>query len=214
VTPYSAIAVLRGSLAPDGAVVKRSAASPALFTHSGRALVFEHVDDLNRQLDDPDLEVTPETVIVLKNGGPIGGPGMPEWGHIPIPGVLQAAGVDDMVRISDARISGGSHGMMIVHVAPESAVGGAIAAVETGDTIALDVDAGRLDLEVDSREIERRLADRPPVVPAFRRGYEALYLDHVLQANEGCDLDVLRRRSDEEPSDYPPGLMSGWVLGD
>jgi len=104
--------------------------------------------------------------------------------------------------------------MMIVHVAPESAVGGAIAAVETGDTIALDVDAGRLDLEVDSREIERRLADRPPVVPAFRRGYEALYLDHVLQANEGCDLDVLRRRSDEEPSDYPPGLMSGWVLGD
>jgi dihydroxy-acid dehydratase len=194
-------------------VVKRSAASPELFRHRGPALAFEHVDDLNRQLDDPELEVTSDTVIVLKNGGPVGGPGMPEWGHIPIPGRLKDS-VDDLVRISDARISGGSHGMMIVHVTPEAAVGGPIAAVETGDVVSVDVDAGTLDLEVDQREMDRRLDERPPREPAYRRGYEALYLDHVLQADRGCDLDVLVHRPDEPPVDIPLGLMTGWVLGD
>ena len=214
VFPWSAIAVLRGSLAPDGAVVKRSAASPELFRHRGPAFAFETVDDLTEQLDDPDLDITPDTVIVLKNGGPVGGPGMPEWGHIPVPGKLRAAGIEDMVRLSDARISGGSHGLMIVHVAPEAAVGGPIGAVETGDMIDLDVHGGRLDLEVEAREIERRLAARPPHEPAYRRGWEALYLDHVLQADMGCDLDVLRARDDEPPVDYPRGLLAGWVLGD
>jgi dihydroxy-acid dehydratase len=112
-----------------------------LFKHKGPALVFEHVEDLNRRLDDPDLDVTPDSVIVLKNGGPVGGPGMPEWGHIPVPGKLRAMGVEDMVRLSDARISGGSHGLMIVHVSPEAAVGRPIAAVENGDIISLDVEA-------------------------------------------------------------------------
>jgi dihydroxy-acid dehydratase len=214
VRPWSAIAVLRGSLAPDGAVVKRSAASPGLFRHRGPALAFESVEDLSAALDDPELDVTPETVIVLKNGGPVGGPGMPEWGHIPVPGKLRAAGVDDMVRISDARISGGSHGLMIVHVAPEAAVGGPLAAVETGDVIDLDVQAGRLDLDVEPREIERRLAARPVREPDYRRGWEAVYLEHVMQANEGCDLDILRARADDAPSDMPHGLLEGWVLGD
>ncbi|MCY7301907.1 MAG: dihydroxy-acid dehydratase [Thermoleophilia bacterium] len=214
VFPWSGIAVLRGSLAPDGAVVKRSAASPALFRHRGPALAFETVEDLAEQLDDPDLDVTPDSVIVLKNGGPVGGPGMPEWGHIPVPGKLRAAGVEDMVRVSDARISGGSHGLMIVHVAPEAAVGGPIGAVETGDMIDVDVHAGRLELEVEAREIERRLDARPPHEPAYRRGWEALYLQHVLQADTGCDLDILRARDDEPPTDHPRGLLEGWVLGD
>jgi dihydroxy-acid dehydratase len=211
--PYSAIAVLRGSLAPGGALVKRSAASPALFRHRGPALAFETVAELNDQLDDPGLAVTPETVVVLKHGGPVGGPGMPEWGHIPIPGRLQDA-VEDLVRISDSRISGGSHGLMVVHVTPEAAVGGPIGAVETGDIVSLDVEAGRVELEVEQREVERRLADRPPREPAYRRGYEALYLEHVLQADRGCDLDVLVHRADDPPSEVPLGLMSGWVLGD
>lgn len=211
--PSSAIAVLRGSLAPSGAVVKRSAASSTLFRHRGPALAFENVQDLIRQLDDDALDVSPDTVIVLKHSGPVGAPGMPEWGHIPIPGKLQRV-VSDMVRISDARISGGSHGMMIVHVAPEAAVGGPIAAVETGDVIVVDVDAGILELEVEQREIERRLAERPPFERSYRRGYEAIFLDHVLQADRGCDLDVLVYRDDEPPSDIPSGLLSGWVLGD
>lgn len=214
VSPVSGIAVLRGSLAPFGAVVKRSAADPRLFRHKGPALVFEHVEELNRRLDDPDLPVTPDSVIVLKNGGPVGGPGMPEWGHIPVPAKLRAMGIEDMVRLSDARISGGSHGLMIVHVSPEAAVGGPIAAVETGDIISLDVDAGILDLEVPPEEIARRLAARPNPAPAYRRGYEKLFLDHVLQAHEGADLDVLRKLPGESEPELPRGLISGWMLGD
>jgi dihydroxy-acid dehydratase len=214
IKPWSAIAVLHGNLAPHGAVVKRSAASSDFFRHRGPALVFESVDDLNRRLDDPDLDVTPESVIVLKNGGPVGGPGMPEWGHIPVPGKLRAAGVQDMVRLSDARISGGSHGLMIVHVAPEAAVGGPIAAVENGDVIAVDVDAGRLDMEVSAEEIARRLAARPSRPPRYRRGWEALYLDQVLQADEGCDLKILRKLPGEYEPELPHGLISGWMLGD
>ncbi len=214
VSPVSGIAVLRGSLAPNGAVVKRSAADPRLFKHKGPALVFEHVEDLNRRLDDPDLDVTPDSIIVLKNGGPVGGPGMPEWGHIPVPGKLRAMGVEDMIRLSDARISGGSHGLMIVHVSPEAAVGGPIAAVENGDIISLDVEAGLLELEVAPEEIARRLAARPKHKPHYRRGYEKLFLDHVLQAHEGADLDILRKLPGEREPELPRGLMSGWMLGD
>jgi dihydroxy-acid dehydratase len=214
IRPQGALAIVRGSLAPDGAVIKRSAAAPELMNHRGRAFVFENVEDLADRLDDPDLDVTPDSVIVLKGAGPLGGPGMPEWGHIPIPGKLSKAGVDDMVRISDGRISGGSHGAMVVHVAPEAAALGPIAAVQTGDMITLDVDAGRLELEVERGEIERRLAQRPRTSRHYRRGYGALFLDHVLQANEGCDFDVLRRLDDEDDSDLPLGLLKGWVLGD
>jgi dihydroxy-acid dehydratase len=214
IRPQGALAIVRGSLAPDGAVIKRSAAAPELMKHRGRAYVFESVEDLADRLDDPDLDVTPDSVIVLKGAGPLGGPGMPEWGHIPIPGKLSKAGVDDMVRISDGRISGGSHGAMVVHVAPEAAALGPIGAVQTGDMITLDVDAGRLELEVEPGEVDRRLAERPPASRHYRRGYGALFMDHVLQANEGCDFDVLRRLGDEDQSDLPLGLLKGWVLGD
>jgi dihydroxy-acid dehydratase len=214
VSKESAIAVLRGSLAPDGAVMKRSAADPALLRYRGPAFVFESVHDLTRQLDDPDLPITAEHVIVLKGGGPVGAPGMPEWGHIPIPGKLVAEGVTDMLRISDSRISGGSHGAMVVHVAPESAVGGPIAAVQTGDIIHVDVDLGLLDLEVDEAEVSRRLAERPPPPRHYRRGYGAIYLDQVEQADRGCDFACLRALPDEEPPNLPLGLLEGWVLGD
>ncbi len=211
---YSGIAILHGSLAPDGAVIKRSAASPALFRHRGPAYVFDDVRDLSDRLDDPDLPVTPDSVLVLRGAGPLGAPGMPEWGHIPVPGRLEDAGVSDMVRISDARISGGSHGTMIVHVSPESAVGGPIAAVRTGDVIALDVDAGRLDLEVDDREIARRLMQAPPPPVHFRRGYGVLFSEQVLQADQGCDFRCLRGIDPAERDDLPLGIIKGWVLGD
>jgi dihydroxy-acid dehydratase len=214
VHPESAIAIVRGNLAPDGAVVKRSAADPALFQHRGPAFVFESVHELSAQLDDPDLAITADSVIVLKGGGPIGAPGMPEWGHIPIPGKLVAEGVTDMLRISDSRISGGSHGAMIVHVAPEAAVGGPIAAVRTGDMIRVDVRAGELELEVEPAEIERRLAERPAPVRHYRRGYGSIYLDQVEQADRGCDFACLRALPDEEPPLLPLGLLEGWVLGD
>lgn len=216
VSPRSAIAVVRGSLAPDGAIIKRSAADGQLLRHRGPVLAFEDVRELAKQLDDPDLPVTPETVIVLKGAGPLGGPGMPEWGHIPVPGRLRHAGVQDMLRISDGRISGGSHGAMVVHVAPEAAALGPIGAAETGDVVSIDVDAGRLDLEVPEREIARRLAARAPATRHYRRGYGAMYLDHVLQASEGCDFDFLRRLPDDasDGDDTPLGLLEGWVLGD
>lgn len=212
--PNSAIAVMRGTLAPDGAVIKRSAADPALFSHRGPAYVFEDVHELTARLDDPDLDITADHIIVLKGGGPVGAPGMPEWGHIPVPGKLVAEGVIDMLRISDSRISGGSHGAMIVHVAPEAAVGGPIAAVQTGDMIRVDVENGILDLEVDPAEIARRLAARPAPPRHYRRGYGAIYLDQVEQADRGCDFACLRALPDEEPPDLPLGLLEGWVLGD
>jgi dihydroxy-acid dehydratase len=214
VSPESAIAVLQGNLAPGGAVLKRCAADPKLFQHRGPAFVFEDVRDLAARLDDEDLPITAEHVIVLKGGGPIGAPGMPEWGHIPIPGKLVAQGVQDMLRISDSRISGGSHGAMVVHVAPEAAVGGPIAAVETGDIICVDVERGELHLEVSAEEIERRLAARPAPPQHFRRGYGAIYLDQVEQADRGCDFACLRALPDEEPPRLPLGLLEGWVLGD
>jgi dihydroxy-acid dehydratase len=207
------IAVVRGSLAPDGALVKRSAASATLLRHRGPALVFEDVYDLAARIDDPSLDVTPETVLVLRNAGPKGGPGMPEWGQLPIPRKLLEQGVTDMVRVSDARMSGTAYGTVVLHVAPESAAGGPLRAVEDGDPIALDVEAKRLDLEIPAAELERRLERLGPPSPAYRRGYGALYVEHVLQANEGCDFDFLRARPGEEPEREPLGLLSGWVGG-
>lgn len=214
VHPESAIAVLKGNLAPDGAVIKRSAADPALFSHRGPAFVFEDVYQLNESLDDPDLPITAEHIIVLKGGGPIGAPGLPEWGHIPIPGKLAAQGVTDMVRISDARISGGSHGAMVVHVSPEAAVGGPIAAVETGDMIFIDVDNGILGVEIDDAEMARRLAARPATKRHYTRGWGAIYLDNVQQAHLGADFKILRAVPGEETPELPLGLIEGWVLGD
>jgi dihydroxy-acid dehydratase len=206
------IAVVRGSLAPDGALIKRSAASPELLRHRGAAVVFEDVYDVAARIDDPALDVGPDSVLVLRNSGPKGGPGMPEWGQLPIPKKLLQRGVTDLVRVSDARMSGTAFGTVVLHVAPEAAVGGPLRAVRDGDPIVLDVDAQRLDLDLPAGEIERRLAELGPAEPKYRRGYGALYLQHVLQANEGCDFDFLR--SDGEPAEREPlGLLSGWVGG-
>jgi dihydroxyacid dehydratase/phosphogluconate dehydratase len=185
------LAILRGSLAPDGAVIKHSAASSSLLKHTGPAVVFEDYDDMNARLDDPDLDVTPDSVLVLRNAGPLGGPGMPEWGMLPIPKKLLRAGVDDMVRISDARMSGTAYGTCVLHVAPESFVGGPLALVRSGDLVSLDVDARSVDLLVDPAELaDRRAAWTPRPRPASR-GYEQLFSDHVTQANLGCDFDFL-----------------------
>jgi dihydroxy-acid dehydratase len=190
-----ALVVLRGSLCPDGAVMKISAADPALLQHEGRALVFEDIHDLAARVDDPDLECDATSVMVLRNAGPVGGPGMPEWGHLPIPAKLLKQGVSDLVRISDARMSGTSYGAVVLHVAPESAIGGPLALVEDGDVIRLDVEGRRLDLLVEEAELEARRAAWEQPARADERGYRKLHADHVLQADEGCDLDFLRGRS-------------------
>jgi dihydroxyacid dehydratase/phosphogluconate dehydratase len=207
------IAVVRGSLAPDGALIKRSAASPSLLWHRGPAVVFEDVYDVAARIDDPGLDVGPDSVLVLRNAGPKGGPGMPEWGQLPIPKKLLEQGVTDVVRVSDARMSGTAFGTVVLHVAPEAAAGGPLRAVRDGDTIVLDVDGQGLDLDVSAAEVARRLAELGPAEPKYRRGYGALYLDHVLQANEGCDFDFLRARPGEPPEREPYGLLSGWVGG-
>ncbi len=193
--PEGGTAVLYGSLAPDGAVIKQTAASPRLLKHRGPAFVFSSFDELKARIDDPGLPVTADTVLVLQNAGPKGGPGMPEWGHLPIPAKLLKAGVADMVRISDARMSGTSFGTDVLHVAPESAAGGPLALVRTGDEILLDVDARRLDLCVSEEELNRRRAAWRPPAPHYTRGYGKLFLDHVTQANLGCDFDFLVARS-------------------
>ena len=189
------LVVLFGNLCPDGAVLKRSASDPKLLQHEGVALVFEDIYDMNERLEDPDLDVTGDSVLVLRNGGPVGAPGMPEWGHLPIPAKLLKAGVDDMVRISDARMSGTSYGAVVLHVAPESAVGGPLALVETGDRIRLDVANRSLDMLVDDAELEARRSAWTPSAKLDKRGYRRLYEDHVLQANEGCDFGFLKGRS-------------------
>jgi dihydroxy-acid dehydratase len=197
--PHSAqgaMAVLFGNLAPDGAVIKQSAASPALMKHIGRAVVFDSIEDLTKRIDDPSLDVNAEDVLVLRNAGPKGAPGMPEAGYLPIPVNLAQQGVKDMVRISDARMSGTAFGTLVLHVAPESAVGGPLAIVQTGDRIALDVEARRLQLLVDEAEIESRLAAWKASRPRREkpvRGYSRLFQDSVLQANQGCDFDFLLR---------------------
>jgi dihydroxy-acid dehydratase len=186
------LAVLHGSLAPGGALIKQTAASPELLTHRGRAVVFEDHDDLERRIDDPNLDVHPEDVLVMRNAGPLGGPGMPEWGFLPLPKKLLQQGIRDMVRISDARMSGTAFGTVVVHATPESAVGGPLAAVQNGDIIELDVPSRRLDLLVEPNEIARRLAERSLATPHYRRGYGWLFAQHVLQADQGCDFDFLR----------------------
>jgi dihydroxy-acid dehydratase len=192
--PEGGTVVLTGNLCPDGAVLKQSAASAHLMTHRGRAVVFEDHLDLGRRIDDPALPIGETSVLVLKHAGPKGGPGMPEWGAAPIPARLLKAGVKDMVRISDARMSGTSYGTVILHVAPESAVGGPLALVKDGDEIELDVAARRLTLRVEDREMDRRRAAWRPRSDAVGGGYLRMYLDHVLQANEGVDFDFLRGR--------------------
>lgn len=193
--PEGGTAVLYGNLAPDGAVIKQTAASPRLLRHRGKALVFERYETLRASIDDDGLDVDENTVLVLKNAGPQGGPGFPEWGHLPIPAKLLRAGVDDLVRVSDARMSGTSFGTDVLHVSPEAAVGGPLAAVRTGDEIELDVPARRIDLRVEDGEIRRRLADRAPQPPHYRRGYGKLFLDQVTQAHLGCDFRFLAPES-------------------
>jgi len=190
-------AVVRGSLAPDGAVLKTSAASPGLLRHRGPALVFHGYDEMRRRVEDPALPVTAGTVLVLAGCGPVGVPGMPEWGMIPIPAKLAAEGVTDMVRVTDARMSGTSFGTVFLHAAPEAAVGGPLALVRDGDPVEVDVAAGRLDLGVPGAELARRRAQWAPPPSPHLRGWPALYRDHVLQAPDGCDLDFLRAPTEE-----------------
>ena len=191
--PDGGIKVLRGNLAPHGALIKTSAASPHLLVHRGAAIVFESKDEMLARVNDPAFAVQPDDVLVLRNAGPHGGPGFPEWGQIPMPKSLLAQGVNDMVRLSDARMSGTSFGTVVLHVSPESAIGGPLAAVETGDEIELNVPERRLTLHVSPREIERRLAARPACVPAYTRGYGKLFLDQVEQAHLGCDFAFLKK---------------------
>ncbi|MBU8545892.1 MULTISPECIES: L-arabinonate dehydratase [Roseomonadaceae] len=185
------LAVLKGTLAPRGAVIKTSAADPRLLSHTGPAVVFENYADLKKRLDDPDLDVTADSVLVMKSGGPQGGPGMPEWGMMPIPQKLLKQGVRDMVRLSDARMSGTSYGTCVLHVAPESHVGGPLALVKDGDLIRLDVPNRKLDLLVDEAEMARRQAAWVPPARRYARGWTSMYLDQVTQADEGCDLRFL-----------------------
>jgi dihydroxy-acid dehydratase len=189
VSNVGGLVVLHGNLAPEGAIFKRAAATPDLFEFEGRAVVFEGLEDLSARIDDPDLDVTAADVLVLKNAGPRAA-GMPEAGYLPIPKKLAQAGVKDMVRISDARMSGTAFGTIVLHIAPEAAVGGPLAAVRNGDRIRLSLTAKRIDLLVAPEEIAKRLTDFKPAAKP-KRGYRALYYRSVLQANEGCDFDFL-----------------------
>jgi L-arabonate dehydrase len=195
IAPEGGTVILTGNLCPDGAVLKQSAASSHLLTHRGRAVVFEDHADLHARIDDPSLRVDETSVLVLKRVGPKGAPGMPEWGAAPIPARLLRAGVKDMVRISDARMSGTSYGTVVLHVSPEAAVGGPLALVQDGDEIELDVPNRRLSLRVPDEELARRRAAWAPRPPQYERGYGRLFLDHVLQAHEGVDFDFLRGKT-------------------
>jgi dihydroxy-acid dehydratase len=186
------IAILRGNLCPSGAVIKPTAASPELLRHRGRAFVFDSYKQMLGQIDSEDLPVDASTVLVMRNAGPKGAPGFPEWGHIPLPRKLLRQGVKDMVRVSDARMSGTSFGAVVLHVAPEAAIGGPLALVQTGDEIELDVPARKLNLLVPEDELARRASRFSPPPPPYTRGYGKLFLDHVLQADQGCDFDFLR----------------------
>ena len=187
------IAVLRGNLAPAGAVIKPAAASPQLLRHRGRAVVFDSVEDFHRRIDDPDLDVDADSVLVLRGCGPKGYPGMPEVANLPLPPKLLEQGVRDMVRICDGRMSGTAYGTVVLHVAPEAADGGPLGLVRTGDIIELDVPARRLDVDVAPEELRRREPAAAAVAgyAAPSRGWERLYVDHVLQADRGADLDFL-----------------------
>ena len=187
----SSLAVLRGNLAPDGAVIKPAAAEARLLKHTGPAVVFADYNDMAARIDDPALDVTADSVLVLQNAGPLGAPGMPEWGQLPIPKKLLAQGIRDMVRISDARMSGTSYGACVLHVAPESFAGGPLALVRDGDLIELDVAARRLELKVSAAELATRRAAWKRPAPRFERGYGMLYQQHITQADQGCDFDFL-----------------------
>lgn len=191
--PEGGTVILKGNLAPAGAVIKQTAASPHLEKHKGRAVVFESQDDLVARIDDPGLDADEDCVLVLKSAGPKGAPGMPEWGDMPIPGKLLKAGVRDMVRISDARMSGTAYGTVVLHVSPESAAGGPLAVVKNGDEIELDVQGRSIELLIPDAEIKRRLNAWRPPQPHFVRGYGKMFLDHILQAHQGCDFDFLQK---------------------
>jgi dihydroxyacid dehydratase/phosphogluconate dehydratase len=189
---HGGVAVLRGNLCPDGAVLKPSAASPHLMKHRGRAVVFGCIEHYKERIEDPDLAIDENSVMVLKYCGPKGYPGMAEVGNMGLPAKLLARGITDMVRISDARMSGTAYGTVVLHVCPEAALGGPLALVQEGDWIELDVEARRLHLEVDEEELTRRRAQWTAPTPAFTSGYQSLYVKHVMQASEGADFDFLQ----------------------
>ncbi len=189
--PEGGLIVLRGNLAPDGAVIKSTAADPRLLKHAGRAMVFDDYNDMAARLEAPDLDVDADSVLVLRNAGPLGGPGMPEWGMLPIPKKLLKQGVRDMVRISDARMSGTSYGTCVLHVSPESWIGGPLALVRTGDVIELDVPGRKLTLKVTDEELAKRRAVWKPQARKYPRGYGRIFSQHVSQADKGCDFDFL-----------------------
>ncbi|KQW38578.1 IlvD/Edd family dehydratase [Rhizobacter sp. Root404] len=195
INAHGSMAVLRGNLAPRGAIIKQSAASPRLMSHTGRAVVFDSVEDMTLRIDSPELDVTADDVLVLRNAGPIGAPGMPEAGYLPIPRKLAVQGVKDMVRLSDARMSGTAFGTIVLHMTPEAAIGGPLALVRNGDSIRLDVAGRTLELLVDDAELARRRATLPAISPGAApvpdRGYAALFHRSVLQADQGCDFDFL-----------------------
>jgi L-arabonate dehydrase len=207
----SAHVVLTGNLAPDGAVLKRSAASRKLLKHTGPAVVFQDIHHLNASIDDPSLDVTEDSVLVLKNGGPRGAPGFPELGTLPIPERLLRRGVTDMVRISDSRVSGTTYGTIVCHVAPEAAAGGPIAVVQTGDVIRLDADEGVLEVALTEAEIAQRSSQQEPPPRFYERGYGALFMDHVLQAPDGADFDFLQNLAGHPAPRRPELLLRGWV---
>ena len=185
------LAILRGNLAPHGAVIKAGAAEPQLLKHSGRAIVFESYNEMNARIDDPALNVDADSILVLRNAGPKGAPGMPEWGNLPIPQKLLKAGIRDMVRISDARMSGTNYGACVLHVSPESFIGGPLALLKEGDVVELDVSSRQLNMRVSDEELARRRAAWQPKSGIYARGYGKLFLEHIKQAHEGCDFDFL-----------------------
>jgi dihydroxy-acid dehydratase len=183
--------VLRGNLAPDGAVIKPLAAEARLLKHTGPAVVFKDYVDLRARIDSDDLKVDENSVLVMQNAGPLGAPGMPEWGQLPIPKKLLQKGIRDMVRISDARMSGTSYGTCVLHVTPEAFVGGPLALVKDGDLIELDVEARKLELKVSDADLAKRKAAWKPRPPHYSRGYGKVFSEHITQANKGCDFDFL-----------------------
>jgi dihydroxy-acid dehydratase len=189
--PQGGLVILRGNLAPNGAVIKPSAATPMLLKHKGRAVVFSSIEDYHNRIDDPKLDIDENCIMVLQNCGPKGYPGMAEVGNMGLPPKILAKGITDMVRISDARMSGTAYGTVVLHVAPEAAAGGPLALVRNGDMIELDVAAGRLHLDVSDQELAQRKAAWKPPAPTMKGGYQSLYVDHVLQADRGADLDFL-----------------------
>jgi len=209
VKPGESLIVVKGSLAPEGAVIKAAAANPALFQHRGRAVVFEDVQSLADGIDEPALDIDENSILILRNVGPKGA-AMPEWGMLPIPRRLMERGIRDMVRISDARMSGTAYGTAVLHVSPEAAIGGPLALVRTGDLIELDVAGRRLDLLISDEEMQRRRAALVPRGESHKRGYRSLYNGHVEQAHKGCDFDFLRGSNADT---LPEGLFDGWVGG-